>query len=182
MHYHECDFYRVDLDAFDGCPGLDYQGDDDECGQCPYRLENIKKLIATCRKNSNQAKELDFVLSTLMGFSNEIGKLESLAQAKLRHDKDVDAYKRLWKEAGVLITKLPGIVTPHLEGLSEDLEWPSDILRYVNHWAEEAKKYMAEEKFFALATVLQMEDHTNKPNDMERLVNRIRETVVQEGV
>ena len=37
---------KKDFESFDGCPGLDFAGDSDECGDCPYRLKNLKHRFA----------------------------------------------------------------------------------------------------------------------------------------
>lgn len=39
----DCTFYKSDIDQFNGCPGLDSAGDDENCGECLYRLDNVIK-------------------------------------------------------------------------------------------------------------------------------------------
>ena len=46
----ECLYYTTGIDDFDGCPGLDAGGYDEECGGCPYRLENIMVALKQQRK------------------------------------------------------------------------------------------------------------------------------------
>jgi hypothetical protein len=45
MYYVDCNFYYPNPKNFEGCPGLDFQGDDEQCGNCPYRLKNFKRLL-----------------------------------------------------------------------------------------------------------------------------------------
>jgi len=40
--YIECRYYYPLIEEFDGCPGLDVGGDDEECGDCQYRLDKVK--------------------------------------------------------------------------------------------------------------------------------------------
>ena len=40
-----CEFYKNDIPNFKGCPALDGGGDGDECGNCKYRLENIRRVM-----------------------------------------------------------------------------------------------------------------------------------------
>jgi len=42
MRYIDCKYYQSNFRDFDGCPGLDYAGDDEDCGDCPYRLFKVQ--------------------------------------------------------------------------------------------------------------------------------------------
>ncbi len=47
MNFIECHYYTENPMYFHGCPGLDVNGDSDECGDCRYRLDSVCKALAS---------------------------------------------------------------------------------------------------------------------------------------
>ena len=52
-----CDFCTANLKDFNGCPGLDVEGDDDDCRDCEFRLFNIKNDLLLLREIQRLIKE-----------------------------------------------------------------------------------------------------------------------------
>jgi len=60
MYYNNCHYFTSSPLHFHGCPGLDVNGDSDECGECPYRLDNICKALSASEqaRSSGAAKSV----------------------------------------------------------------------------------------------------------------------------